>query len=469
VASSIPLAGFAAKFGPVTAGGATLTYLTYLEGTGIGFGDFPSGVAADSHGNAYVGGYTNSPTFPVTTGAYSTPCQLNGARLCPAAFVTKLNPAGTGLVWSALVEPADVFSAIQLDVQGNVYVAGHNSGGGSFVPVNPVQPDLNQGGGFVAKLDPTGSTLLFSSLIGGTQNLANFTLKGLAVDAQGSIYVANNTYDTTIPTTPGAFQTALKNPGTGNSYDGFIGKISLAPSITPGGSVPVYGSSTTIQSGEWASIYGTGLANSTTVWAGDYPVSLGGTSVTINGKSAFLSVVSPTQINFQAPSDTTIGSVPVVVKTVNGSVSATVTLGQFAPSLFLLDARHVAGIILRPNGTGAFGGGTYDIIGPNGASLGYPTVAAKAGDLIELFGTGFGPTNPAVVPGQAFAGAASTTSPVTLSVGGASVTAAFAGLSGAGLDQINFTLPAGLGTGDIALVAGVGGVSTQANIVIALQ
>jgi len=292
VANSIPLVGFAAKFGPVAANGAALTYLTYLEATGVGFGDFPSGVAADSQGNAYVGGYTNSPTFPVTIGANHTPCPLNGAALCPAAFVTKLNSTGTGLVWSALVEPADFFSSIQLDTQGNVYVAGHNAGAASFVPVNPVQPGLNDGGGFVAKLRPTGSTLLFSSLIQG-----GFTLRGLAVDAQENVYVTSYTYDTTLPTTPGAFQTTLKNPGTGNSYDGFIAKFSLAPSITIGGIVPNDSSAISIQASEWVSIYGVNLAGADATWTGNFPTSLGGTSVTIDGKQAYLWYVSPTQIN----------------------------------------------------------------------------------------------------------------------------------------------------------------------------
>lgn len=243
--NATPLVGFAAKFGPVSASGATLTYLTYLEATGISFGEFPSSVAADSQGNAYIGGYSNSLTFPVTTGAYNTPCPLNGARLCPAAFATKLNPAGTGLVWSALVEPADFFSTIKLDAQGYVFVSGH-AGASSFVPVNPVQTVLDNSGGFVAKLDPTGSTLLFASLIQG-----GFALKGLAVDALANVYVTSYTPDTTLPTTPGAFQTALKNPGTGNSYDGFIGKFSLAPSITPNGIVPNDSSAPAIEAGEW--------------------------------------------------------------------------------------------------------------------------------------------------------------------------------------------------------------------------
>jgi len=146
-----------------------------------------------------------------------------------------------------------------------------------------------------------------------------------------------------------------------------------------------------------------------------------------------------------------------------------VTLAQIAPSLLLLDSRHVAGIILRSNGAGAYGGGTYDIIGPTGSSLGYPTVAAKAGDSIEIYGTGFGPTNPPVAAGQAFSGAAATTNSVTLGISGVSMTPSFAGLSGAGLDQINLTVPAGLGTGDVPLIAQVGGAQTQGSVVISLQ
>jgi uncharacterized protein (TIGR03437 family) len=425
-ANSQPLVGFAAKFGPVGANGASLAYLSYLEATGTGFGDFPGGVAADSQGNAYIGGYTNSPTFPVTTGAYTTPCPLNGARLCPAAFVTKLNSAGTGVVWSALVEPADFFSAIQLDAQGNVYVAGHSSG--AFQGVNSVEPGLISGG-FISELDPTGSSLLFSSVVGASPvsgNTGNSSLAGVAVDSQGNVYVAGSMNDPTLPTTPGVVQ-PLFGGGQGAQGDGLIAKISLGPSILSGGVVPVYSSSSTIQPGEWASIYGTGLASGTTVWTGNYPISLGGTSVTINGKSAYLSLVSPTQINFHAPNDTATGSVPVVVKTQNGSATGTVTVAQIAPALLLLDSKHIAGIILRPDGTGAYGGGRYDIIGPTGSSLGYPTVTAKAGDSISLYGTGFGPTNPAVPPGQPFSGAASTINQVTLSINGVSVTPSFAG------------------------------------------
>jgi len=254
-----------------------------------------------------------------------------------------------------------------------------------------------------------------------------------------------------------------------------IGRASLSslptlpPSISPGGIVPVDSTVATIQPGEWVSIYGSNLASSTVTWNGDFPTSLGGTSATINGKSAYLSFVSPTQINLQAPNDTSTGPVSVVVTTASGTSTSTVTLAQFGPSFLLLGSKHVAGIIPRSDGLGAYGGGTYDILGPTGNSLGYPTVAAKAGDIVELYGTGLGPTNPAVAAGQVFSGAAPTTNPVSLRINNVSVTPSFAGLSGAGLYQINLTVPTGLGTGDVPLVATVGGVQTPPNVVISLQ
>jgi uncharacterized protein (TIGR03437 family) len=235
-----------------------------------------------------------------------------------------------------------------------------------------------------------------------------------------------------------------------------------SPSIMPGGVVPVASPVGTIQAGEWVSIYGSNLSSGTASWVGNFPTSLAGTSVTIDGRAAYLSYVSPMQIDVQAPADSALGPVPVVVTTQFGSATSNVTLAQFAPSFFLLDTKHVAGIILRANGS-------YDIIGPTGTSLGYQTVAAKAGDSVALFGTGFGPTNPPLVPGQPVSVAAPTTNSVALRINNVSVTPTFAGLSGAGLYQINLTIPAGLGTGDVSLQATVGGVQTPSGIVISLQ
>ncbi len=247
--------------------------------------------------------------------------------------------------------------------------------------------------------------------------------------------------------------------------------MKVGPEISPGGVVPLDSTATTVQPGSWISIYGSNLATDTATWKGDFPVTLAGTSVTINGKPAYLSLVSPTQINLQAPDDTATGSVNVVVTNTWGSTTSNVTLGAVGPSFSLLDASHVAGIILRPDGSGTYGSGvnSYDIVGPKGTSLGYKTVPAKAGDSVVLFGVGFGPTNPTVPAGKTFAGAATTTNQVQLSINSKSVTPAFAGLTSAGLYQFNLTVPAGFGTGDVPLSAVVSAQKTPSYVVISLQ
>jgi uncharacterized protein (TIGR03437 family) len=245
-----------------------------------------------------------------------------------------------------------------------------------------------------------------------------------------------------------------------------------APSILPGGVVPLFGTVNTIAPGELISIYGNNLATSTTVWNGDFPVSLGGTSVEINGKAAYLLFVSPGQINLQAPDDSATGTVPVVVTTGAGSATSTVTLSSFAPAFDLIDAKqHVSGIILRPDGTGAYGKGanSYDLLGPTGNSLGYATVAAQAGDTVELFGGGFGPTTPPVPAGAPFSGSASINNNLTLYINSVAVKTTFVGLSSAGLYQINLKVPNGLGDRDVPIQAIVGGMATQAGVLFPLQ
>jgi uncharacterized protein (TIGR03437 family) len=330
-------------------------------------------------------------------------------------------------------------TGISFDVAGNLYIADNGN--------NRVRVLLTNG--TIATV--AGNGVAGSGGDGGPATKAPLRVWGMATSTSGSsLYVSGTGATETIrlltPTSPSA------------------------PSITPGGIVPVYSSANTIQPGSWISIYGSNLATGTATWSGNFPTLLGGTTVNINNKPAYLWFVSPTQINLQAPDDTATGIANVVVTTSNGTAASTVTLAPFGPSFSVLDGKHVAGIILRSDGSGAYGGGTYDIVGPTGTSLGYKTVAAKAGDSLVLFGVGFGPTSPTVPAGQAYSGSAATTNSVQLLVNNIPIAPAFSGITSAGLYQMNVVpVPAGLGVGDVPLVATVGGVKTPLGVVLSLQ
>jgi uncharacterized protein (TIGR03437 family) len=238
------------------------------------------------------------------------------------------------------------------------------------------------------------------------------------------------------------------------------------PAISPNGIVPLYSTVNIIQPGEWISIYGTNLASTTATWDGTFQTTLGGVSVQINGKAAYMMYVSPGQINVQAPDDTATGTVPVIVTTPLGTVMSTVTLAQASPSFSLLASKHVAGIILRPKRTS---GNPYDILGPSGKTFGYATVAARVGDTVSLYGVGFGPTTPTVPAGKAYTGAAPINDSFSLYLNNVLVKPSFVGMSSAGLYQINLVVPAGVGEGDVPLVAYVNGVQTQTGVLFSLE
>jgi uncharacterized protein (TIGR03437 family) len=258
------------------------------------------------------------------------------------------------------------------------------------------------------------------------------------------------------------------NPGGAASAAVKLPITASAPVVTPGGVVPLYSSASVIQAGSWISIYGSGLANGTYIWKGEYPTTLGGTSVKINNKAAFLWSASPTQINLQAPNDTTTGVVNVVVTSPSGSTTSTVTLAAYGPSFSLLPASpYAAAVVLTPGGSGAFGGGTYDLAGPVG-QFAFATRPVRAGETMELFGVGFGATNPAVPAGKAYAGAAPTSNVVTIKIGGVAAKVLFAGMTNSGVYQFNVMVPP-VESGDQSLVATVGGAQTPSGVLVTVQ
>src|SRR5262249_15602489 len=152
---------------------------------------------------------------------------------------------------------------------------------------------------------------------------------------------------------------------------------------------------------------------------GSMPTSLGGVSVNINNKPAFVYYVSSTQINVLAPADTATGAVSVTVTNSSGtSQAASATPLPFAPAFFASSGSVAA---VRPDGTVIDGS----------------TVAARAGEVLELFGTGFGPTTPEVAAGLVFQGSAPVTNLPSVTIGGAQAQVSYAGLVGTGLYQLN--------------------------------
>jgi uncharacterized protein (TIGR03437 family) len=219
-----------------------------------------------------------------------------------------------------------------------------------------------------------------------------------------------------------------------------------------------------LQAGSWVSIQGQNLSETTRSWtSADFgsgtPTSLDGVSVSFGGKPAYVYYISPTQINVQAP-DVPVGDVAVTVKNTSGtSAAATATVSEYAPASFQAGTYAIA---THQDGT---------LVAPVGA-LGNSTPAAR-GETVILWGTGFGPTAPAVSAGQTASQAiGATTAYVSLApsitIGGVTATVVGAALnSGAlGLYQIAVTVPNGASSGDQVLVANSQGVTSPTSGVL---
>jgi hypothetical protein len=204
---------FVAKLNPT---GSALVYSTYLGGSSS---DQISGIAVDSSGNAYVTGVTKSANFPITPGAFQT--SLEAAF---NAFVTKLNPTGSALIYSTFLggSGGEYGFGVALDSAGNAYVTG-STASTNFPTANPIQASLaGEENAFVAELNPTGSALVYSTYLGGRNIDIGY---GTAVDSSGDAYVTGSTGSTDFPTTPGAFQ-----PSLAGVMDAFVAKLNWSGS-----------------------------------------------------------------------------------------------------------------------------------------------------------------------------------------------------------------------------------------------
>jgi hypothetical protein len=205
----------------LNASGTALVYSTYLGGSGH---DSGAGIALDAAGNAYVTGSTDSSNFPTTSGAFQTTL----GSFFGNAFVTKLNAAGTALVYSTYLGGSGFFGdegrGIAVDAAGNAYVTGQTSSTNFPTTPGAFQATLRSinGNAFVTKLNASGTALVYSTYLGGSFNDHG---TGIALDSAGDAYVTGGTQSRDFPTTPGAFQTTLGGFGGPNA---FVTKLNAA-------------------------------------------------------------------------------------------------------------------------------------------------------------------------------------------------------------------------------------------------
>jgi hypothetical protein len=200
-----------------------LAYSTYLGG---GADESGMGMAVDADGNAYVSGSTSSVDFPATT-AFSPPPSVGG--LINDAFVAKLNPSGTALVYAAYLGGSnfDEATRIAVDSSENVYVTGDTTSvdfpttPGAYRRVfssgNASYPDA-----FVTKLNATGSALVYSTYLGGLFDDVAFSI---ALDSAGQAYVTGGTDSFNFPVTSGVVQPGLAGEFLDAAVDAFLTKV----------------------------------------------------------------------------------------------------------------------------------------------------------------------------------------------------------------------------------------------------
>jgi hypothetical protein len=222
--------------------GSSLLYSTYLggSGNGNGGGDSATAIRVDSGECAYVAGVTRSSDFPTTTGAFQTSLKSTSGN----AFVTKLNSTGSSLVYSTFLggssgspNGGDVANAIAINSSGFAYVVGQTYSSDFPTTTGAFQTTNNTttyGNAFVTKLNPVGSTLVYSTFLGGSGSSSTYggdAANAIAIDSSGFAYIAGGTHSTDFPTTPSALQSSLKGP-----ENAFVTKLN------PVGSYPAYSS-----------------------------------------------------------------------------------------------------------------------------------------------------------------------------------------------------------------------------------
>jgi uncharacterized protein (TIGR03437 family) len=453
---------FPAFVAKLNASGTALSYATYLCGSeGPSGADGISAITVDAEGNAFLTGVSTSSDFPVTKGAFLT---TNPSS--ESVFVTKLNPQGTGLVYSTFLGPGTGYS-VKLDAQGTAFVAGFAG------PPFPTTPGASTtGSGFLTHLSADGSSLISSTML-------PLGVSAMDLDIAGNPVVAGAA-SANLPIGAGAFQTEYASANfqtyvakftkdgqfTGATYlGGTQGALELSFALAPNGSVIVSGlsggasfvtsifPSLTVQNaasfvaasvapGEIVALRGYGIGPSAAVSATVPVYQLAGVQVSFGGLPAPLFYVQDHQINAQVPWE------------LAGQTSTTVAISY--PGITSASTP----VSLTPSQPGIF------YVNNSDGTRNSPANPASAGDFVAIYGTGGGAMSPAGLTGQLWGSALSNLVllPVVIA-GGENATVLYAGSAptlASGVFQINARLPSDLSSSAISMSVTIGGASSSA-------
>jgi uncharacterized protein (TIGR03437 family) len=433
----------------------------------------PSGVVADRAGNVYFGSSicgtvrkidpsgvlstfagNGSPSFSQTPWALAMDNSGNlyacddgvGTRVykvTPSGAITVIAGNGTsgfsgdgGLATNAQLFEAH---AVAVDAAGNVYIADTGN-------LRVRRVDTN---GIIATV-AGGPNTAPNEVDGGPPTGVNVGALDVAVDSSGNLYIygGNRVYKVTGLPTGGTTPPAAP----AISANGVVNGASFQPGVA---------------ANSWVTIQGTNLAAQTDDWShsivnGALPTMLDGVSVTIGGKPAYIYFISPGQLNVLAP-DVPAGPVTVTVTTAGGtSASFATTASAYGPAFFTWPANQV--VATRQDYSYAVKAGTF---------AGATTVAAKPGDVLILWATGFGPTLPVAPSGIATPGNGSyptaTAPAVTINNTPAVVYGAALAPGSGGLYQIAIQVPPSLADGDWPIQATIGGVASPAGTILSVH